>query len=78
MEIKWEEVSGSSPTYGVAVLLIIDGVTQSITYCRDGSDDSEDWFEPFGNHVDEDLKGEFSFFIDYQKNIKFAYIGAID
>ncbi|AUR92575.1 hypothetical protein NVP1174O_15 [Vibrio phage 1.174.O._10N.261.55.A8] len=78
MEIKWEEVGPSSPAYGSAVLLKINGTIQKITYCRDGSDDSEDWFEPYGNHVDGDLKGELSFFVDCESCIQFAYIGVPD
>lgn len=74
MKIKWKGVSSSSPSYGEAVLLRINGVVQKITYFREGSDDSNDWFEPYGEHVDEDCKFELSFFIDYESDIQFLCI----
>lgn len=75
--MNWQHFTSSSPAYGCSVLVSINGITQSITYCRDGSDDSRDWLEPYGEHIDEDLKGELSFFIDFESDIKFAYISEI-
>ena len=70
---EWVDIKDSAPAYGSVVLLKINGVVQSITYSRDGSDDSEDWFEPYGDHVDDELKGEYSFFIDWNSDIKWVY-----
>jgi hypothetical protein len=41
------------PCYGVPVLIVVGGVTQSETFILDGYDEVEDWFEPF--HTDQDI-----------------------
>jgi len=74
---EWISVSSKSPSYGTPLLLMIDGVVQHVTYCIDGSDDSRDWFEPYGNHVDDDLKRELSFFVDYEKDISWIEVDSL-
>lgn len=74
---QWVNVSSKTPPYGTPVLLMIDSVVQHITYCLDGSGDSRDWFEPYGDHVDEHLKREFSFFVDCGIDIMWQEVGSI-
>lgn len=53
---EWISVEDRLPRYGDPVILCIMGVTQNITYCRDGHPDGSclDWFEPvFFNEDDE-------------------------
>ena len=50
---KWISAEAKLPEYGASVLLKIDGVVQRVTYMRDGSDISADWFEPFHYQDDE-------------------------
>lgn len=50
---KWISLEERLPEYGASVLLKIDGVVQHVTYMRDGSDISADWFEPFHYQDDE-------------------------
>ena len=51
-ESGWISVEEKWPKYGEPILVVINGVVQKVTYCRDGSDDSEDWCEPF--HFDHE------------------------
>lgn len=50
---KWVKLEDDLPKYGVPVLLKIQGIVQEVTYMRDGSDVSLDWFEPF-HYEDEE------------------------
>ncbi|WP_144984888.1 DUF551 domain-containing protein [Halomonas sp. C22] len=43
----WVSVNDRLPEYGEPCLIVANGVTQNVTYVRDGADDSADWFEPF-------------------------------
>ncbi|UTD55916.1 DUF551 domain-containing protein [Halomonas sp. MS1] len=43
----WISVHERLPEYGQPCLIVANGVVQHVTYMRDGSDDSADWFEPF-------------------------------
>lgn len=51
----WTKTEDGLPVYGRPVLLKIKGVVQHITYTREGSDDSLDWFEPY--HYDDQESG---------------------
>jgi hypothetical protein len=54
---KWTNISDKHPEYGEPVLIKTNsGVTQNVTYTRDGCDDHEDWFEPYHFDHDDDLK----------------------
>lgn len=72
--IEWKKFGSKSPTCGSPLLVKMNGVVQNIVYFRDGSDSSIDWLEPFGDYVDEDLRGELSFFIDFESDIEFIYL----
>lgn len=45
--MNWISVENKRPVYGQPILIVVDGVTQNITYMLDGSDDSSDWCEPY-------------------------------
>lgn len=66
---KWIGVNDKLPEYGVPVLLCINGVVQNMTWCRDGSDDSNDWFELCGSVIEESDRRECAFFIDYENPV---------
>lgn len=42
----WISVDDKWPEYGQSILVVINGLTQTRVFYRDGSDCSEDWIEP--------------------------------
>lgn len=53
---EWISVEDDMPIYGDPVLIVGNGVTQHVTYMRDGADDEPDWFEPYFFDHDDDFK----------------------
>jgi hypothetical protein len=50
---KWIKTEDKRPEYGEPVIVVMNGVTQHVTYTRDGFDNEPDWYEPyFFNHDD--------------------------
>lgn len=66
---KWVSVNDKMPSYGEPVLLKINGVVQKITYNLDGSDHSNDWFEPYSSIGVYDDHRDLSFFVDYESDV---------
>lgn len=62
---KWISVDERLPDYGVPVLLKINGIAQHVIYMRDGSDESNDWFESY-HYEDKDSV----FFIDFSDDVE--------
>lgn len=44
---NWVSVNTKLPTYGKAVLIVVDGVIHQITYMLEGADGVPDWFESY-------------------------------
>lgn len=57
---EWISVSDRLPIYGDPVLIVGNGVTQNVTYMRDGADDEQDWFEPYFFDHDDGCKVDWS------------------
>ena len=53
---SWIYVEENFPKYGEAILIVVGGVTQNITYFRDGSDNEPDWCEPCHFEHDDECK----------------------
>lgn len=70
---EWVSVKDSLPEYGDPVLLRIDGIPQNVTWNRDGSDDSLDWFE-IHDPLNVYKSFEQSFFIDFKKEVEWMPI----
>lgn len=54
--MDWISTDLNMPNYGDAVLIVINGFTQDITYMRDGDDHCSDWFEPYFFDHDQGCK----------------------
>jgi len=50
---QWVSCETRLPEYGDPVLIIANGVTQNVTYQRNGADDAPDWFESY-HYEDEE------------------------
>lgn len=50
--MDWVNVEDRLPEYGEPVLIVVNGVTQNVTYILDGYENEPDWFEP--HHFDHD------------------------
>lgn len=53
---KWISVEDKQPRYGEPILIAIMGVVQKIIYMRDGSDNDDDWCEPYYLEHDDRMK----------------------
>lgn len=51
---EWISVDDALPGYGDPVIIVANGVTQNVTFCLNGSDYCDDWFEPFHFHHDSE------------------------
>ncbi len=72
---EWVNIKDKLPEYGDPVLLRINGIPQNVTWSRDGSDDSADWFEIHDPlNVYKGFKDS-GFFIDFEKEVEWMEIG---
>jgi hypothetical protein len=56
MSSEWKKTRDERPEYGEAVMIIVNEVTQNITYCLAEDYETLDWFEPYHFDHDDDLK----------------------
>lgn len=62
---EWISVEDRLPDYGEPVLICANDVVQSVTFMRDGFEDTADWFEPYHFGDDDEFLRVWASFVTH-------------